>query len=271
MWQFCVPRTLDTTENGSSYHPNISHFHFSSETLEILEKLKTLRESQLFTKMWQEYASRIVLPVKHSDTSDDDDSSNYEGRVIVKGVCFEDFSQDAREELGDVEGYEDESQEEEEYVDGRGADSDGSVCNRIIGDVVKFVWRPVMKKWNQLKMSLMSGTITVERTEKLFGRFKRNYKTVRSELELILEDPAIAKQRLEQIELLDQVDTTMNGAKVIMRAKEKFKIRGNFSDLETLINLVRFIYVCFNLNTLQIFLHKPLNFGIKVIILKCFL
>lgn len=246
MWQFCVPRTLDTTESGSSYHPNISHFHFSSKTLEILEKLKTLRESQLFTKMWQEFASRIVLPAKHSDTSDDDDSSTYEGRVIVKGVCFEDFSQDAKEELDDVEGCEDEPQEEEEYVvDGHGADSDGSVCNRIIGDVVKFVWRPVMKKWNQLKMSLMSGTITVERTEKLFGKFNRNYKTIGSELELILEDPAKAKQRLEQIELLDQVDTTMNGAEVILTAKKNFKIRGDFSDLETLVNLVRVSYCLF--------------------------
>lgn len=240
MVEFCVPRILDsgTTENGSSYHPNISHFLLSNEALEILEKLETLKESQLFIKMWQKYAGRVVLPAKRSDTCDDD-SSTYEGRPIVERVCFEDFSQDAEEELGDVECYEDEPQEEEEeeYVDGCSADCDDSVCNRIIGDVVKFVWRPVMQTWNELKTSLMSGRITVERTEKLFGRFHRNYETIRSELELILEDPAEAKQRLEQIELLDQVDATLSGAEVILEAKEKFKIQGDFSDLETLVNL----------------------------------
>lgn len=223
-------------ECRSSYHPNISRFHFSQETLKILEKLETLRKSQLFSKMWQEYARENVLPEEYSDTSDDD-SSNCECRAMVEGDCSEDFSQDSEVEI------EPQQEEEEEYVDDHGADSDGSDYNKIVGDVVKFVWKPFMQKWTQLKMSLMDGRITVERTKSLFDRFQGDYKTIGSELGLILEDIGKAKQRLEQIKLLAQVDATVNGAKAILKAKAEFKIEGDFSDLVTLEDLVRFI--CF--------------------------
>lgn len=255
MWDLCEPRNLNTIEDRSSYLPNISRFHFSQETLKILEKLKTLRESELFTNMWQEYASKNVFPEEGPDTSDDDDSSYHEGGVTEEGVCVEDFSQEAEEEIEPQE-------EEEEYVDDHGADGDGSDYNKIVGDVVNFVWKPFMQKWTQLKMSLMDGRITVERTKSLFDRFQGDYKTTGLELELILEDRGKAKQRLEQIKLLAQVDATMNGAKVILKAKKEFKIEGDFSDLVTLEDLVRFIYVFLNLNTVNS--EQMFTFGIII-------
>lgn len=238
----CEPRDLNTLEDRSFYNPDISRFHFSQKTCKILEKLQTLRKSQLFTDMWQEYARSSDFLEEVPDASDGD-SGEYES--AAERDCSEDFCQDAEEEVCYAEDCEDESQEEteEECIDGPSADDHHlSVYNQIVGDVVKFVWTPFMKKWNQLKTSLMDGAITVERTESLLDRFQGDYKKIISELELILEDSDKAKERLEQIELLAQVDATINGAEVILKAKKEFKIKGDFSELETLVDLVRFFY-----------------------------
>ena len=107
-------------------------------------------------------------------------------------------------------------------------------------DATDKIWKPCKAEWDKLCEDMKSGRVTIAEFEEIFCGVAKN--CIEGELKLMKLTLKEIEERMEQIDLLNKVSEATAGAEVILKAKERFGLSGDFSDLETLINMVDIIY-----------------------------
>jgi len=105
-------------------------------------------------------------------------------------------------------------------------------------EIVTNIWNPSFARWRKLCQEFKKGSITISTTDDIFGPFGKNYDVIEVEVNLMCQDLELSKLRVEQIRSHHESCRYLRGTKVILRAKDTLKLKGDFSALEALQNVV---------------------------------
>jgi len=108
-------------------------------------------------------------------------------------------------------------------------------------EIIVNIWNPSIKRFNTLCQSLETGSMTILTADDVFGSFGKNYDMIEAEVNLMCQDLEKSKLRVQQIKSHHESLRYVHGTKVILRAKDMLKLKGDFSALEALQNVVSVI------------------------------
>lgn len=196
------------------YQPNVTFFEVSDEFMAAVEPLFDLRNSIVLCSLWRD----ACLDVQNST-----------------------YGSDEEETVADVD-----------RGDGESAKSDGTCLT--LDDVVTHVWQPCKHRWVELCDRLFDGSLSVGDADDLFIDFASDFKLIEEQMNIMLrwragpmerqvgyEDDEIKvrlTERLTQFEMYKKLNQYHDGVAEILRAKELLKLTGDFTDLETVHQMV---------------------------------
>ena len=133
-----------------------------------------------------------------------------------------------------------------------------------IAEVVENVWKPAFEDWNQHTASTMDGTITLGNVDKLFDSYKDQKQELKRELLRMFtlrqsqtvtsseKLPAIAAERVGQIQRYQQLHHYASAADTIWEFKEEMGFTGDFKVIEDLRNQVSSLnFIALTVNSLR--------------------
>lgn len=107
-----------------------------------------------------------------------------------------------------------------------------------INEIFESVWTKVFGSWKKLQDKLESGEITFKEFETHFS--KMDIDSIKKELMFFCKSSQISwiKERYSQIEQYKLLRQCLTGARVILDFVNEFELKGNFSAIERIVEMV---------------------------------
>jgi len=107
-------------------------------------------------------------------------------------------------------------------------------------DIYTLIWVPVNNRWQVICNQISSGDVTFKDVETLSAKFENRYDLIVREFELMCGGTKkVANERLQQVKNYHELDRYRRGAELMSRLKGNFGLTGDFTMVESLLNLVQ--------------------------------
>lgn len=98
-------------------------------------------------------------------------------------------------------------------------------------------WKFCNRHWAKFCEDVKTRQLTFERVDAIFGSFDKKYDVIENELALIIPKEVAVEQR-KQIEQYHQLGQYSRGASTMIKLRDEFELRGDFTMAEILVDMV---------------------------------
>ncbi|XP_042198225.1 E3 ubiquitin-protein ligase rnf213-alpha isoform X2 [Callorhinchus milii] len=178
----------------------VTWFHLSEQTAEMARNIHQFKDSHVFQMCWEKAAKDLSAKAP-----------------------------------ADIEFSDEQEGEEELYVE-------SSMAPSVTLDQLNArLWEPCFTHYQSIYQKVKEGSLTFREVDEQFRDYGESYEDLKRDFEIMCKlsprDGQWVGKRIQQIQEYHQLHSAVKCAEIIMRAKDILSLKGNFSVLETLLNM----------------------------------